>query len=354
MYQLLRNADVNVRKLIDETGTHAHITVDGKYEHVFPAKSRLSDALGVMTTEELSQKLTGGSFFYVEDKLIDFRDVNYVHNGFQHTDAAIDSLMEVIGFRDVTKARKSAHRMTNRTSSNTISLSKVWDQQEIVVPHYQQGGGFDSQLSYLWNPFQKHITTQFELVRQICSNGMVALTPFINMNIPLVNRWQEHLNIANCQLQNKISNTMTKRLGEMAEGRCTVADAMILHKHVMGRLNETHNTGERERLVRIEAIVDPFTHLAPYYKAEVFDNKMMAAQVPAHLSMFDAWNIATEVCQHTNQNGASSDAGLQKLANGLVFDRECATERVAHIGKNIDLSPFSSPERAFFGELAVD
>ena len=350
-HTMLHDANVEVRHLQDAKGSHAAITVNNEFEHVFPSHSRISEALGLMTEKELAHKLTGGSYFFIEDEMIDFRDGNY--HGFCHDDKSIEALIDVIGYRDVNGARKSAHRLTNRTSSGTTSLSKIWNESNIELPMYQEGGDYSSQLSFQWNPFQKNITTQFELVRQICSNGMVGLTPFINMHIPLVNRWQEHLDIANVQLQHKIHTIMTKRLGEMADGRCTVADVMILEKHLMARLSESESTGEHIRLKNMYDVVDPFTHLVEYYKPEVFDNKSMAAQVPAHLSVFDAWNLATEICQHSQQASKSSDAGLQKLANALVFDRECATNRVQHIGKNIDLSPFSDPKRAFFGEVAV-
>lgn len=350
-FTMLRNAHVEARQVMDEHGSHAAIIVDGKFEHVFPSKSRVSDALDMMSPKQLSEKLTGGSYFFLGDDLLDYKDGTY--HGWSHDDAALESLMKTIGCEPVNKDRKTAHRMTNRTQSNENSLSRVWDQQDITVPHYQQGGEFISQLSFQWNPFEKNIRTKFELVRQVCTNGMIGLTPFINMKVPLVNRWEEHIDIANKQLQNKITGIMKTRLGEMANGRASVSDMLGLDKHIMARLMEAKTAGERDRLQMIYDTVDPFTHLSKYYKPEVFDNKAMAAQLPAHLTVFDTWNIATEVCQHSEQTKASSDAALQKLANSLMFDRECTTNRVAHIGKTIDISPFSSPERAFFGEVAV-
>lgn len=350
-FSMLRDAKVEARELQDHNGSHAVITVNDQFEHVFHAKSRVSEALGMMTPKELGQKMTGGSFFFVGEDLVDYKDGHY--HGFSHTDDALESLMRVIGAQDVEKERKTAHRLMNRTQSNDLALSRVWDQTEIVIPHYQQGGDFTSQLSFQWSPFEKNIKTKFELIRQICTNGMIGLTPFVNMSIPLVNRWEEHIDIANKQLQNKITGMMSSRLEAMMSSRASVADAQLLDKHVMQRLMETTNVVDRERLQAIYDVVDPYTNLCTYYKAEVFDNKAMAAQVPAHITVFDAWNITTEVCQHSQQVQGSSDAGLQKLANSLLFDRECTVKRVAHIGKNIDLSPFSSAERAFFGDVAT-
>ena len=347
---MIRNANVEVREQKSKDGSQAVITVNGEYQHVFPATSRISESLDLLTEAQVAEKLTGGSFFFLDDQLIDFRDGMY--HGFVHEDASLDSLMRVIGFTEVEDSRRSLHRMRNRTSSNDITLSKVWNDQQIVVPHYETGGDFSSQLSFVWNPFQKNIGTKFELVRQICTNGMVGLTPFINMSIPLVNRWEEHLAIANMQLQNKIHSIMNNRLAEMTMGRSSVSDVMILDKHITQRLSKTDSMDERQRLSSIHRVLDPFKHLAGSYKGEVFENKAMAAQLPSHLTVFDTWNIATEVSTHTKQCDNSSDAGLQKLANDLVFSRECTATRVDHIGRNIKQSPFSSPTIAFFGEVA--
>jgi len=350
-HTMLRDANVVVRELQDHTGSHAVITVNDAFEHVFPADSRVSKHLDLQTAEELAATMTGGSYFFLDDELIDFRDSRY-GKGFVHTDASLDSLMHFIGYTDVSKEHKSRHRMMNRTSSSNTSLSKVWDKQNLIIPHYQEGGDFDSQLSFMWNPFEKHIGTKYDLVRLICTNGMVGLTPFINMKVPLVNRWQEHIEIANRQLQNKISTTMVNRISQMANGRASVQDALLLDKHIMNRVGES-SPYDRERLMRIQKIVDPYEHLAQSYKAEVFENTNIAEQLPSHLSVFDAWNIATEIASHTAQTDNSSDRGLQKLANSLMFDRECTINRVTHIGKHIEASPFSSPSRAFFGDVEV-
>lgn len=351
---MLRNADVSVTEVANEKGSHARILVNGEYEHTFDSKSRVSRHLDLMSTQDLAERLTGGQYFFVEGQLVDYRDAAY-GDSFVHDDAALDNLMSVLGYRDVSGLRKTAHRLTNRTQSRDLSLSKIWDQTEIQVPHYKAGGDFTSELSFVWNPFQRNIDTKFELIRQICTNGMVGLTPIINMKIPLINRWEEHLNIAHMQLQHKIEDLMTRRLSQMVEHRCTVADTLLLEKHIATRmLDDTIPAATHQRLRRMYDVVDPYEHLAASYKPEVFENRAMAAQVPAHLSVFDIWNIATEVCQHSDPLPNSSDAALQKLANALVFDRDCATNRVAHIGKNIELSPFSDPTRAFFGDVEVD
>lgn len=351
-HTMIRDANVTAKAVFTKNGVAAHITVDGQFEHQFGPKSRVSQQLSLIPEKELSERLTGGDYFFINDSLVDFRDQHY--NGFVHNDAALDSLMTTIGFTELTNRQSRAtHRMLNRTASSDIALSKQWSKNSIEIPMYKSGGDFDSQLNFTWNPFQKNVSSVFELVRLICTNGMVGTTPFVNMQIPLVNRWEEHLNIANMQLQNKISNMMGSRLKEMSGARASVADLMILDRHITGRMLSKEDPQQNESLRRMYELIDPAEHLMKYYKPEVLDNKAVAAQLPSHLSVFDAWNIATEVCTHYNPTADSTDAGLQKLANHLVFDRGCSSTKVANIGNNIELSPFSSPERAFFGSVEL-
>ena len=352
-HHMLRDANVVVSLEHDKKGHQlAHITVNDQFEHTFPAKSRVSQELQLVSPTELGARLSGGSYFFVQDSLIDFRDQRY--HGFVHDDVALDSLMDTIGFTHLDNRRsRSAHRMLNRTSSNSIALSKVWSDHQIEVPMFNEGGVFTSEMNFTWNPFAKNVSSVYQLVRQICTNGMVGTTPFCNMQIPLVNRWEEHLDIANMQLQNKIGNMMERRLIEMSQSRASVGVIMLLDKHIINRL-DTDNPGQnRAGLQALGAVVDPFTNLHPYYNTDVFENKAIAAQTPSHLSLMDAWNIATEVATHYEPTDGSSDAGLQKLANSIVFDLKCSTAQIQHLGSNIAESPFSSPERAFFGEVVV-
>lgn len=349
---MIRDANVVAQAVETKHGPSALITVNDRFEHQFPASSRVSKELELITEKDLTERLNGGSYFFIDDQLIDFRDRRY--NGFVHEDKSIDALMDVIGFRELkTRTNRATHRLINRTQSNSISLSKMWSRTEIEVPMYREGGGFNSQLNFTWNPFTKNVSSVFELVRLICENGMVGTTPFVNMQIPLVNRWEEHLEISNLQLQNKISGIMKRRLEEMTTSRASVADLLTLDRHISGRLKQKDVPAGQDNkgLLELYRAIDPFEHLTSYYKLDALENKAIAAQLPAHITVFDAWNIATEVCTHYAPSESSTDAGLQKLANSLVFDRACTTNQVENIGSHIKLSPFSSPERAFFGDV---
>lgn len=316
-YELIRNAEVSVTKKFTSKGAPiAIINVNGTHEHEFAASSRVSKHLELMDPVHLEERMNGGSFFFVDGQLVDWRDGHY--NGFTHTDESVDRLMDTIGFvynKDLPVHRRQA---------DAIALRKVWSNSEIEVPGYQQGGQFTSQLSFTWNPFERMINSQFDLVRLICTNGMVGLTSFLNSKIPLINRWEEHLEIANRQIQNKVNSSVIERVKGMSMERASVADVLLLEQHIAARLEHESNFSQetRDRLFNMLNVVAPRTHLSNVYRNGVFEDKVLAAQLPAHISLFDAFNVATELRTHTNETSKSGNTGLDKMANTILFDRE--------------------------------
>lgn len=353
-FNLIRNAHVDVKKVIQHEGGHrrvfADITVNGEHNHRFPHTSRISKHLDLMDESDLAKRLTGGSFFFIEDELVDFRDGQY--NGFVHEDAAIGVFMDILGYQ-----RKAelpfAHIRKDDADASKIVLRKVWNDAEIQVPGYQQGGEFKSQLSFVWNPYVKTINSTFDLVRLICTNGMVGVTSFLNTKVPLFNRWEEHLDIAARQIQNKVNHVVINRMQAMSMERASVADCQLLEQHAFDRLyaGGEKDEGERERLFSIMAAVNPRNHLSDVYQPAVFDSRDMGAQLPAHLSTFDVFNIATELRSHTAQTRKSSDFALDKMANQLLFDREDNYVASASRYTTRSTASFASPERAFYGVM---
>lgn len=353
-FNLIRNAHVDVKKVIQHEGGHrrvfADVTVNGEHNHRFPHTSRISKHLDLMDESDLAKRLTGGSFFFIEDELVDFRDGQY--NGFVHEDAAVGVFMDILGYQ-----RKAelpfAHIRKDDADTSKIVLRKVWNDAEIQVPGYQQGGDFKSQLSFVWNPYVKTINSAFDLVRLICTNGTVGVTSFLNTKVPLFNRWEEHLDIAARQIQNKVNHVVINRMQSMSTERASVADCQLLEQHTFDRLyaGGEKDEGERERLFSIMAAVNPRNHLSDVYQPAVFDSRDMGAQLPAHLSTFDAFNIATELRSHTAQTRKSSDFALDKFANGILFDREDNFVAGASRYTTRSTASFADPERAFYGDM---
>ena len=333
--------------------TAARVIIDGKHEHTFPAESRVSKALELMTPVALQERLTGGHYFFVNGCLFDFRDGNY--NGFIHSADNVDALKNTIGIR----MRDAWNRMVNSTQSRDHTLSKVWSERKIQVPGMDEGGAFNSRLTFSWNPFVETIRSSFDIERLICLNGMTGLTSLFSAKVPLLNRWEEHLDIADMQIQNKLDSMLSERFRQMTDERATLADCLRLQDHVQNRLQNYKNSnvmsqGSRgTKLHNLNTVVDPTTHLNKFYKGDVLKDRRLAAQLPSHLSVFDAYNIATEIASHTSAADNSSNHAMDKFANELVFDRRDRRQHAARFGGQ-DIASFSNPDQAFFGDVDED
>lgn len=343
-FEMVRNANVEIEATRGQNNYPVAVaTINDQFQHRFPTTSRVSKALETMSPSDLSERLTGGQFFFFGDHLIDFRDGHY--NGFVHSDDSIGRLIDVIGYT----AKDSKEK--DNTASGSISLSTVWSDNEIEVPLYQTGGEFRSILKFMWNPFARDVSSSFELERLICANGMTGLTSFLNTKIPLINRWEEHLDIASRQIQNKVSGKVVARLGEMGDERATVSECQAVVEHADKRL-QNGNLYEmaRDRLKNIGRIASPILHLGKVYKENVFSDRNLGAQMPAHLTTFDLYNMITEMNTHTEETEGSSAHALDVMANGVVFSRQDLSNHASRFGQP-SVSSFSDPEAAFFGTM---
>ena len=350
-FNLIRGGSVKLTHVVDHKQRNiAEIVVNDKFAHRFSHTSRISKHLDVMQPKDLEARLNGGTFFFIGDQMIDMRDGQY--NGFVHTDESIGVFMDILGFQNKKDLPRHRGRITEETEGDLV-LRKVWTKDEIVVPGYAQGAEFNSELSFVWNPFVQTINSSFDLVRLICSNGMVGLTSFLNTKIPLMNRWEEHLDIASRQIQNKVNSIVVDRVKAMSVERASVADCLLLEQHAFNRLvgGQDKSPAERDRLKTLISAVSPKFHLNNTYQDTVFADKNLAAQLPAHLSNFDVFNIATELRSHTGQSAKSSDNALDKFANGILFEREDNFVASAARYSAPKVASFSSVDRAFFGQM---
>lgn len=345
-YEMIRNADVQVEcNRTSKNFPKALVTINGAYDHEFDEKSRVSKALETMTPEDLGQRLSGGSYFIVNGELVDFRDGQY--NGFVHTDESIVNLVDVLGIHPAADVGMKLQK--NQVSGNIV-LGRQWSDHGITIEAYREGGEFKSVLSFGWNPFVRTVNSAFMLWRLICTNGMRGLTSILNTRIPLINRWEEHLEIASRQIQNKVDGLVRNRLYDMGHERASVSELSLIAHHAQQRLNDSQVTERivRDRLENIVRIASPELHLGEVYQESVFMDKRIGSQLPAHLSVFDAWNLATELRSHTTEVAESTEHGLDMFANDLIFNRKDLTRRAA--GQSLpQLSVFSDPEAAFHG-----
>ena len=353
MIELIRNAKVDVHPVIAENGDIlAGITINDKYDHTFDAHSRISKVLSNtndtrsldVAKKQLQDRLTGGDYFMIDDELVDFRDSMY--NGFVHNESSIGHLIDNIGI--MRSEASLRHGLKLNTQSRKHILASRYSSEDVSIYGLQDGGVFSTNIIYSWSPFTSFVKGAFEIVRLVCANGMVGTTELINSNIPLVNRWEEHLRISNKQMQNAVQGLITARMKDMTEQRASVTDLRLIARHADNRLSTVVDKAEKERLERIKFIADPMIHLPDYYSLEALQDTNIAAQLPGHLSEFDAWNCITEIMTHTNDNDKSTPRSMQMMANQLVFPKKESNTN-HHLNTTPLLSAFSNPEVAFFG-----
>lgn len=359
-FDLVRQAKVEVQR--HETHprnggkpqVYASIIVNDKYDHEFTPRSRVSQALLTMEPEALAARLNGGSFFFINGQLVDFRDAAYEQSGgFFQSQESIEKMIELIGVRFMRPQDKRA--LGIKTFGN-IALSGVYNSQEIVIPKYLAGGDFKANLMYNWNPYHEDIKGVFELVRQICTNGMVGVADEMNTRVPLIGGWEENLDIAARQIQNRIGARVQHRLETMDAERASVADCNQLSQHALTRLqNEDLSDEEHGVLERVYKAVTPVFHLTKFYKENVFKNRDVAAQMPSHLTKLTAFNAATEMYTHTPETDSSTGRALQLFANNMLFTiKNRGSALLEGLKRTVLGSPFNDPAAAFVGEMSED
>lgn len=328
----------------------ARIEVGGLH-HEFGENSRVSRHLQTMHAHEVRDRLQSGAFFFLEQdnqmKLVDF--VLDSENRFIHTDTDIDNLMSTIGVSPISH-RRDRHLHGN-THNQNLYLGSAFSAENLSIAELNgaaMGGEFSSLLRFIWNPFQQHVNSAFELIRLICANGAVGIASFLNTKIPLMNQWDQNLHIASKQIQALVQNKVDVRLRRMAAENASVGVLMQLETHMLKRLgNEDVDPQDKQMFKALMNVVDPAAHLGNIYRPDVFENASIAQQLPGHLTKMDAWNIATEMNSHTEATNDSSHFALSKIANDLMF-----TDRDYRVHRKI-ASPFSSADQAFFGEILV-
>lgn len=348
-YDLVKDATVETIFTKDKKSRKtASIVVNNKYEHKFPHNSRISKALDVMSPAQLSERLTGGNYFFVDDNLYDFREGDY--KGFVHDDETITQLVDLLG---INEHQRDGMRVHENVTSGKIKLGRKWSDCPINIKAFKEGADFRSELHFGWSPFMKTINSAFKLERLICTNGMRGLRTFMNTKIPVVNRWEEHLDMASMQIQNKVDAIVQRRFLEMSTERASVAELMTLAKHAAERIRGGEEFAvQNGHLENMRKIVNPQQYLKDVYHSHVFhNNSPAAAQYPGHLTTMDAYNIATEIRSHTLPVIKSTERALDMISNDLVFDhKNIILPSSGKVSRKV--SAFSDADAAFFGAMS--
>ena len=347
-YELVRNAHVAVTASRDSKNHPvANLLINDKYNHVFPSTSRVSRALETMTADDLRDRLMGGTFFFVGKTLVDYRDGFY--NGFIQDDASIASLVRVIGIQE-------SHSVVIHLQDNLVTkkyvLGAKWDASQFVVPGYVGSqGDFENELLFGWSPFNKDVNSAFVLKHQSTGNILRGMASFLKKRIPLMNRWEEHLDIACKQLQVRIESEIKRRFQAMNHERASIQELQLVYDHAKTRIDKGPNMKGSAAEIRLQKIMhasNPVLHSNKIYKEGVYTDMRLAAQRKGHLSVFDTYTLATEIRTHSPEADGSSNLAMDRFANDLIFNHKDLTQYGARF-EGTKVSAFNNVEEAFYG-----
>lgn len=272
-----------------------------------------------------------GKYFVVDGQIVDYRTSNELK--FTHS---MDSVRELIGHLGMVK------------TGNVISMTNTTSNLQWEALHNSIGGLFDVNVGFAWSPFQSDIDSVVEMIRQICTNGMVASDPIMKYSVPVINMWQENLKVGNDILVHQFNKLVLPRLEAMPNERISMYDVLGLRAMVAGFRDSDELNSQQ-----VHALDNLFDTLDGLVTADVSSIKKNLLQfVPAPISTYDAFNIATECGTHYVAGDKSSHRA-QALANGLLFN----TTRSEKINLDLanlvaDTQTFMDVDRAFFGHTS--
>ena len=351
MIMLVRGAQVEG----EITGNGLEVVINDQFKHTFGKQSSPYKLLNHFPRSEVVNQLNGGTFLISDNSLVDYRDSTY--KGFIHSDDSIKALTDTLGVNKIRKRNGVAgvnlfDKYRSNSEGGKHEMGREWERFEFKMndPDVDEGGEFEMRTRFTWSPFINSVGTRLEVERLICTNGMVAMSSLFNLRIPLVNMWEEGLNIASNQIKDFARELFNERLTDMKNTRASVELMSKIESLALNRRKELGfmDGSEWTRLGSISQIASPSANLGAYYKPSVLNSKSLSAYAESHLTLLDGFNLLTEIDSHTQETSNSSSREIQKIISGIVFDGQYR----AHKMKNVDISSDSDFNRAFFAAAA--
>lgn len=211
-----------------------------------------------------------------------------------------------------------------------------------------EGGAFDVGIGFSWSPFSTDIKSFTNLVRFVCSNMMAVSDPSMSFNIPMINDWEQNLDVSNNALRHMFEKVVGPRIEQMPNERISLFDLEVIQNLVTSLLNSDRDKVKFEAKPKLHRLSDNVQHVMSLADAKGVSGSA-SRLIEAPVTAFDAYNIATEVNSHylTERNDK-----FQQFANSLIFDSERRNKAIeADLDDmTIDNHTFEDPDAAFFGQ----
>lgn len=360
MFKVLKDARVRVfYNEVSKDDIRLGIQVEDEMPHMFEKNDSENRLLEQMDLKTIQEKFNGGTYVFNNGKLIQYRDSFW--NGYVRSQEEMNMLGEIIGSQ-AAKQKRGVSGMFESFRMNSINkqhfLGGEGQDFDLSIKELGEGGEFKNRLVYSWSPFDKNLLINLETERLICTNGMVGMSSFVTKAVPLVNRYQEHLDLISVQLQPQFNAILKDRFQNMSEQRASIHTMMNAHKLLTARQKENNVSmrggnrtddvlGSISRLKKITPLLDVRETLGGVYKKEAFNNVEQNRHLEGNLTQYDVFNMLTEASSHTNGSFDSTDR-IQKEINRIVFDELNDKKNVK--GSVPKLDSGSDHRRAFFGD----
>lgn len=283
-------------------------------------RHQIAIASSLTTPEDAAASLMGGHFTFLTNddgktSLKEYRDSSY--KGFIQSQEFLDRF----GSDDTLHARGL---------------------ENFELAEFGLGGAFNLTTGFTWSAFNQNLQTQVSVMRQICSNGMVARNRLFEREVPVINLFDHHLDIAARQLIDVSRRHITDRLEKMGREHAMVKEVELVKTHIDKRLKQAPTD---ERLRKLSGAIEIYGDVSEFYTQRAI-NEGVTSALPSPISRFDLWNITTEMNSHTSELIDSTGSSLDRIASGLLFPKK---DIEGVIAAKTQTSTFGSPERAFFG-----
>lgn len=262
---------------VDSTETNVIVTINDKYKASFAEHSNVFK-LYSSNKDECISKLTGGSFFFINDELIDHRDSSY--HGYIMTDADINEVKTKIG---------CTSNITKKDLKGFHLVSSGRSQYTLVKSHKRRGISLGSiELYHVWSPFSNNIRFSYRITVE--EGDVIFNRPLANHKISITPKnWYTELLKESEYCLTKISKCFETKFIELKHTRCNGKTLLAINEFANVR--------------NVQEIVDDTS-------GSYLDDE------PTNLSKLQAWQYVVELIQYEAYAG---DGKLYQLANNLLW-----------------------------------
>jgi hypothetical protein len=262
---------------VDATETNVIVTINNQYVASFAEHSNVFKLYN-NNKDECISKLTGGSFFFINDELIDHRDSSY--HGYIMTDADINEVKSKIGCTSniSKKDLKGLHLVSSGRSQYT--LVKSCKRRGLSLGEIE--------LFHVWSPFSNNIRFSYRIT--VDEGDVIFNRPLANHKISITPKtWYTELLKESEYCLSIISKCFELKFEEMKNQPC--------NGKTLSAINEFANARN------VHEIADD-------------TSGTYAEDDPTNLTKLQAWQYVVELIQYEAYAG---DGKLYQLANNLLW-----------------------------------